>query len=173
MIMNKTWVMIVLFLLSIGSSLIAQDKPVATIYPKSVGYLSVVHPLITLDKNGISTNFKDYYIVGFPTGIHIYTNEKFGYSLEVVPFIKVINGTSKVYNILFHPGLIFRFPKKWTLYTRLAFETSGRYGFTPAISKVVYKSKKSNVFLTLPIPLRFGNELAASAGIAILAGLTF
>ncbi|MBK7800340.1 MAG: hypothetical protein KA767_01665 [Saprospiraceae bacterium] len=151
----------------------AQEKPTASEYPKIVGYLAVVHPLLTIDKDGFSSNFTNYYHVGFPTGIHVYSSKNFGYSLEIVPFIKVINGEASANNILIHPGLIFRFPQKWTLYTRLAFETSGRFGLTPAISKVVYKSNHHNFFITVPFPLRLGNKQSASFGIALLGGLTF
>lgn len=151
----------------------AQEKPPASGYLKVVGYIAVIHPIITFDKNGHTTNFSDSYTVGFPTGIHIFKSERFGYSLEVVPFIKSAGGTSKVYNVLFHPGLVFRFPKNWILYTRMAFETAGRYGFTPSISKVVYKTKNNNFFVTVPAPLRFGNDKPVSIGLGLQMGLTF
>ena len=151
----------------------AQEKAAATSYLKVVGYIAVVHPIITFDKNGHTTNFSDSYTVGFPTGIHIFKSARFGYSLEVVPFIKSADGSSKVNNVLFHPGLVFRFPKSWILYTRMAFETSGRYGFTPSISKVVYKTKNNNFFVTVPAPLRFGNDKPVSIGLGLQMGLTF
>jgi len=163
-----------LFVILIGfTASQAQEKPAASGYPKVVGYMAVIHPIITLDKNGNTTNFSDGYTVGFPTGIHILKSDRFGYSFEVVPFIKSADGTSKVNNVLFHPGLIFRFPKSWILYTRMAFETSGRYGFTPSISKIVYKAKYNNFFVTIPVPLRFGNDKPASIGFGLQMGLTF
>ena len=152
---------------------LAQEKPITSGYPKVVGYIAVIHPIITFDKKGHTTNFRDSYTVGFPTGIHIIKSDRFGYSLEVVPFIKSEDGTSKVYNVLFHPGLLFRFPKGWILYTRMAFETAGRYGFTPSISKVVYKTRNNNFFVTVPVPLRFGNDKPASIGLGLQMGLTF
>ncbi len=161
------------FVLVIYTPIHAQQSPPVLAYPKPVGYFAVIHPIITFDKNGSYTNFNDSYTIGFPTGIHIYRSEKFGYSLEIVPFIKAQDGTSKVNNVLFHPGLVFRFPKSWILYTRLAFETSGRYGFTPSISKVVYKTKANNFFVTVPTPLRFGNDQPTSIGIGVQIGLTF
>lgn len=151
----------------------AQEKQAATAYPKVVGYIAVIHPIITFDRNGHTTNFIDSYTVGFPTGIHILKNDRFGYSFEVVPFINSSGGTSKVSNVLFHPGLVFRFPKSWVLYTRMAFETSGRYGFTPSISKIVYKTKNNNFFVTVPVPLRFGNDKPSSFGGGLQLGLTF
>lgn len=155
------------------SSSQAQEKSITSNYPKVVGYLSVVHPLITFDKNGNTSNFNGSYTVGFPTGINILKSDTFGYSFEVVPFINSSNGTSKVNNMLFHPGLLFRYPKSWTLYTRMAFETSGRYGFTPSISKIVYKAKNTNFFVSVPVPLRFGNDKPASIGFSFQMGLTF
>lgn len=151
----------------------AQEKASTSDYPKVIGYIAIIHPIITFDKKGHTTNFSDSYTVGLPAGIHIYKSDRFGYSLEVVPFIKSADGTSKVYNVLFHPGLVFRFPKSWTLYTRMAFETAGRYGFTPSISKVVYKTKNNNFFVTVPAPLRFGNDKPVSIGLGLQIGLTF
>lgn len=150
----------------------AQSKQLVSGYPKPVGYFAVIHPIITFDKNGHTTNFDGSYTVGFPTGIHVLKSDRFGYSLEVVPFIKAQNGTSKVYNVLFHPGLLFKFSGNWILYTRAAFETSGRYGFTPALSKVVYKTKSNNFFVTVPVPFRFGNNQPASFGCGLQLGLT-
>lgn len=151
----------------------AQEKPTTSGCPKVVGYIAVIHPIITFDKNGHTTNFSDSYSVGFPTGIHIFKSDRFGYSFEVVPFIKSADGISKVNNVLFHPGLVFQFTKSWTLYTRMAFETAGRYGFTPSISKIVYKAKHNNFFVTVPVPLRFGNDKPASIGRGLQMGLTF
>lgn len=146
-----------LLIILIGcSKSMAQDKPSTSAYLKVVSYIAVIHPINTFYKNGHTTNFRDSYTVGFPTGIHILKSDRFGYSLEVVTFIKSEDGTSKVNNVLFHPGLLFRFPGNWSLYTRMAFETSGRYGFTPSISKIVYRARHNNFFVTVPVPLCFG-----------------
>ena len=167
-------VILVLLIVTTGvNSVVGQDKPTNNEYPKVIGYISVVHPIITFDKNGNTLNFDGGYTLGFPAGINILKNEKFGYSLEVVPFINASNGNDKVNNVLFHPGLLFRYPKNWTLYTRMAFETSGRYGVTPSISKIVYKAKNTNLFVSMPVPLRFGNQKPASIGVALQMGLTF
>lgn len=172
--MQKTIeIIFALILITAVDSVFGQDKVANNGYPKIMGYISVVHPIITFDKNGNTLNFDDGYIVGFPTGINILKNEKFGYSLEVVPFINAYNGNDRVNNVLFHPGLLFRYPKNWTLYTRMAFETSGRYGVTPSLSKIVYKAKSTNLFVSMPLPLRFGNQKPASIGVALQMGLTF
>lgn len=49
---------------------------------------------------------------------------------------------------------------------KMAFETSGRYGFTPILNKIIKKNKYSNYFVALPLPLRFGNNLPTSAIVA-------
>lgn len=151
----------------------AQNPVPENTYPKTLGYISVVHPLVTFDESGTTTNFTDSYIVGFPVGIHILKSDKFGFSLEIVPFIKSNSSSDKVSNVLIHPGVMFRLPKSWTIYTRMAFETSGRYGITPSISKMLYKGKSSSVFASVPFPLRFGNNKPVSVGVSFQFGLTF
>lgn len=151
----------------------AQNIEPTNNYPKTVGYFSVVHPLVTVDESGTITNFTDSYVVGFPTGVHIIKNDKFGFSLEIVPFIKSNSSSDKVYNVLIHPGIFFRLPENWNIYTRMAFETSGRYGITPAVNKVLYKGKNCNIFATVPFPLRFGNNKPVSIGVGFQFGLSF
>lgn len=166
------------FILSIGFTFLmfklsAQNTEPVNTYPKTVGYISIVHPLVTFDESGTTTNFTDSYVVGFPTGIHVIKNDKFGFSFEIVPFIKSNSSSDKVYNVLIHPGVFFRLPKNWNIYTRAAFETSGRYGITPAVNKVLYKGKNCNFFATVPFPLRFGNNKPVSVGVSFQFGLSF
>jgi hypothetical protein len=151
----------------------AQNIEPVNNYPKTGGYFSIVHPLVTFDEYKTTTNFTDSYVVGFPTGINITKNEKFGFSLEVVSFIKSSNNSDKVTNVLIHPGIFFRLPKNWNIFTRIAFETAGRYGITPAINKILYKGKNCNVFATVSFPLRFGNNKPVSIGAGFQFGLSF
>ncbi|MGX7668443.1 hypothetical protein [Flavobacterium pedocola] len=151
----------------------AQKDSVAVNFPQIKGYFSAVHPIVTIDKQHTKFNFTEDYVVGFPTGINIIKNEYFGYSFEVVPFIKAENGKDKVSNVLFHPGLLFRYKHGFTFITRLAFETAGRYGFTVVFNKVVVKSKNVNYFIATPIPIRFGNEKPVSIGAGLQFGATF
>ena len=65
-----------------------------TTYPKITGYFGVVHPIVTFAENQTSLNFRDYYAVGFPTGINIWKSSKIGFSFEIVPNIKAEDGTS-------------------------------------------------------------------------------
>lgn len=143
-------------------------------YPKVQGFFCVVEPLVTIDKNETVYNFSNgAYTIGFPFGINILTSNTSGFSLEIVPFIKSANGTSKTSNVLFHPGYMFRKKHGFTIVTRAAFETSGRYGATVTFSKVVAKTKTNNIFIATPIPFRFGNEKPASVGFNVLLGITF
>ena len=45
-----------------------------TTYPKITGYFGILHPIVTVNKDVTTVNFKDYYAVGFPTVINIWKN---------------------------------------------------------------------------------------------------
>jgi hypothetical protein len=153
------------------SSSIAQQA--TTTYPKISGYVGIVHPIVTFSKEGTVTNFKDFYIGGLPTGINIWKSAKIGFSAEFVPFIRADKTGSKMNNFLFHPGVLVSLGKGWTFAGRAAFETMGRYGFTPVINKIVKKNKNSGYFVAVPLPVRFGNEHPASFAIGFQFGITF
>ncbi|GAC1312968.1 MAG: hypothetical protein NVSMB24_35470 [Mucilaginibacter sp.] len=143
-------------------------------YPKVVGYLSFIVPIVTIDENATTTNFsKGTFSIGFPVGINVLYSDKFGFSYEFTPTIKSTGGTSKMSNLLFDPGTMFRFDHGFTIITRLAFETSGRYGFTPVFNKVYLHTKDVNYFVALSTPARFGNGLPASIGLNVQFGFTF
>ncbi len=142
-------------------------------YPKTTGYMSIVHPIVTAYTNETVYNFTNDYTVGFPVGINILKSDKLGFSFEITPFIKANATTSLMSNLLFHPGVILRFPKGVSVNNRLAFETSGRFGYTLVLSKVVAKTAQHNFFVAMPFPLRWGNNKAFSAGVGLQAGITF
>jgi hypothetical protein len=144
-----------------------------TVYPRIAAYVGIIHPLVIADKNGTHTNFDGFYTVGMPTGINVWKTAKVGFSFEVVPFVRAENGISKMNNFLFHPGVLAALGKGFTFVGRAAFETGGRYGFTPIINKVVKKNKHSNYFVAIPVPVRFGNDKPASATVAFQFGLGF
>ena len=73
-------------------------------FPQIKGYVGLVHPLYTFSSEGGQPNFRDYYIVGNPWGINIWKTKKFGVSFEFTPFLRVDDRSSKVSNVLFHPG---------------------------------------------------------------------
>lgn len=142
-------------------------------YPKIAGYVGILHPIATFSSSGTETNFTNYYTAGMPVGINIWKSSKIGFSTEFVPTIRVENGTSKMVNFTFHPGILLSLGKGWTFAGRAAFETSGRYGLTPVLNKVVVKGKSSSLFAALPIPIRFGNSRSASLAIGFQFGLAF
>lgn len=161
----------VFFVFLFSFSLFSQQP--STTYPRTVGYLSIVHPIFSIYQNETVYNFKNDYTVGFPVGINILKSDKIGFSFEITPFIKSVNGNSSVSNLLFHPGIILRFPKNFSINNRLAFETGGRYGYTAVFSKVVAKTKMNNFFIAVPVPFRFGNNKLMSIGAGIQLGITF
>lgn len=150
------------------------NKNLATsTYPKVTGYLGILHPIITFTNTQTTTNFNNHYTVGLPTGINIIKSDKIGFSLEFVPLIKIENGVSKMNNFLFHPGVLFPVGKGFTLVGRAAFETSGRFGVTPVINKVVKKNENSKYYIALPMPLRFGNDKPTSFTLGFQFGIAF
>lgn len=150
----------------------AQAPPPVT-YPKVAGYVGIIHPLVTFSKDGTTTNFDGYYVVGMPTGINIWKSAKIGFSAEFVPFVRAENGTSRMSNFLFHPGVLVALGKGFTFAGRAAFETSGRYGFTPVLNYAVKKNKNSNYFVAVPVPVRFGNDHPTSVTIGFQFGIAF
>jgi len=144
-----------------------------TTYPKITGYFGVMHPIVTISSEQTNLNFRDYYAVGFPTGINIWKSSKIGFSFEVVPNIKVQGASDKVTNLLFHPGVLVALGKGYTFAGRAAFESSGRYGFTPVINKTVIKSENCSYFVAVPLPVRFGNDHPATFTVGFQFGIAF
>jgi hypothetical protein len=134
--------------------------------------------MLTINKNETTTEFENATTIGFPVGVNIYYSEKFAFSFEITPSVQwshPSNGpaTSKTSNLLFDPGPMFRFKHGFNIITRLAFETQGRYGFTPVFNKVYLQTKAVNYFVALSIPATFGNSQPASVGLNLQIGFTF
>jgi hypothetical protein len=145
-----------------------------TKYPKVVGYLSFILPLETLQSGTFTPNFDHHTTsIGFPVGINVLYSDRFGFSYEFTPTVKASGGSSKMSNLLFDPGTMFRFDHGFTIITRLAFETSGRYGFTPVFNQVYARTKAVNYFVALSLPNRFGNADPYSMGLNLQIGFTF
>lgn len=138
---------ILFFMLSGYSSSKLYAQKEAEVYPKIKGSVGIVHPLVTFTSEETTTNFKDYYIVGMPIAINIWKNKKIGFSFEIVPTIKSDKEISKVNNVLIHPGILIRLKHEFTFAGRVAFETSGRYGFTPVLSKAIGIHKDYNYYV--------------------------
>jgi hypothetical protein len=161
----------IVFLFATLLSVTAQQQPPA--YPKLAGYVGILHPLVTFNRDGRTTNFNNAYTGGMPVGINIWKTSKIGFSAEFVPFIRAAEGKSSMSNFLFHPGVLIALGKGWTFAGRAAFETSGRYGFTPVINKIVKKNRHSGYFVAIPVPVRFGNEHATSFTVGFQFGIVF
>ncbi|WKL44101.1 hypothetical protein [Flavobacterium sp. ZE23DGlu08] len=144
-----------------------------TTYPKITGYFGVVHPIVTFSEDETTLNFKDYYAVGFPTGINIWKNSKIGFSFEIVPNIRAEDGISKVNSLLFHPGVLVALGNGYTFAGRAAFETNGRYGVTPVFNKTVIKNANSSYYVAIPLPVRFGNDHPANFTVGFQFGIAF
>ncbi|HEY5325676.1 MAG TPA: hypothetical protein VIJ27_01645 [Mucilaginibacter sp.] len=142
-------------------------------YPKVVGYLSFILPLVSVSNTTTYDFSKGTSSIGFPIGINVLYSDRFGFSYEFTPTIKASGGTSKMSNLLFDPGPMFRFECGFTFISRLAFETSGRYGFTPVFNQVYLRTKDVNYFVAMSLPTRFGNSAAASIGLNLQIGFTF
>ena len=150
------------------------NSPAQVVYPKVVGYVSFILPMVTFTNAATTTNFSNHTSsIGFPFGVNVLYSAKFGFSYEITPTIKASGGTSKTSNVLFDPGTMFRFSHGFTIISRLAFETSGRYGFTPVFNQVYARTKDVNYFVAVSLPARFGNNETASLGINLQIGFTF
>jgi hypothetical protein len=144
-----------------------------TTYPKITGYFSILQPLTTLSGGNFAGNFGNVYVIGFPFGVNLLKSDSFGISFEVAPAIRTEKNISKVSTILFHPGAMFRFKHGFTFIGRMAFETSGRFGVTPVFNQVIKKGKDASLFVSVPFPVRFGNDQPTLIGTGLQLGVSF
>ena len=142
-------------------------------YPKVTGYFSVIQPVTTWTKAGFLSNFGNIYAVGFPFGVNILKSDEFGVSFEIAPTIRTEKNISKVSTVLFHPGAMFRFKHGFTFIGRMAFESSGRFGVTPVFNQVIKKGKDASLFVSVPVPVRFGNAQPMSVSTGLQLGVSF
>ena len=172
-ITNWSILLILFFILAgqFSSKLYAQND--VEIFPKIRGAIGIIHPIVTFSSEKTTTNFRDYYSVGMTMAINVWKNKKIGYSLELVPIIKSDDEISKVSNVIIHPGILVRLKNDFTFIGRVAFETSGRYGITPILSKVLYKHKDTNYAVSLPVALRFGNNKTAALTLGLQFAVSF
>ncbi len=138
-----------------------------------VGYMSVLLPVLSVDNKTTTTNFSKNTIICFPIGINALYSDKFGFSFEITPTLKINDTSSKISNFLFDPGLMFRFKNGFTIIPRLAFETSGRYGITQVFNKIIKRTKLLNYFAATSIPFRLGNSSPSSVGLNVQFGFIF
>jgi hypothetical protein len=147
-------------------------------YPQAKGYLSFIIPWVTVQGKTVTPEFKTATTIGFPFGVLVLYSATFGFSFEITPSIMYQHQTgkspaSKTSNVLFDPGPMFRFKHGWTFIPRLAFETSGRYGVTPVLNKIVARTKAVNYFVAVSTPMRAGNSAPTSIGANLQIGFIF
>jgi len=172
--MSKYLLAALLFFILNNNNAFAQTNNSSPTYPQIKGLVSVVQPIVTFDKNGHTFNFSNKsYTVIFPIAILILKSDKIGFAFEVAPVIKFDTVTSKVTNLVFDPAVIFRLKHGYNFVTRVAFETSGRYGFTPVFAKTIIKRPYVNYFVDVGAPVRFGNTKPASIGLTFQFGVIF
>lgn len=146
---------------------------IAPAYTEVKGYTALVVPVYTFSNDGNILNGKNNFVIGNAWGINIWKSKRFGYSFELTPFLKIDNKDSKVSNILFHPGILYKLGHEYTFIGRPAYETSGRYGFTPIINKVVKRTGHNSFYVAVILPVRFGNSLAPSLTPGFQLGIGF
>jgi hypothetical protein len=189
--MRKAILFLCLFLSLSTTSLYAQTQQPASApalqtasalpsqtYPYVKGYLSFIIPWVTLQGSTVTPEFKTTTTIGFPFGVLVYYSATFGFSFEITPSILYEHQTgkspaSKTSNVLFDPGPMFRLKHGWTIISRLAFETSGRYGVTPVLNKTIARTKAVNYFVAVSAPMRAGNSAPTSIGGNLQIGFIF
>jgi hypothetical protein len=173
---RKRLLWLILLIASFTPELFSQIQLAKPTYPKVVGYLSFILPMVTVNKNTTTNDFTggiNNFAIGFPVGVNVIYSEHFGFSYEITPTVQASPSTTKTSKILFDPGPMFRFSHGFTIITRLAFETAGRYGFTPVFNEIYARSKYVNYFVALSVPARFGNNELPSVGLNLQIGFIF
>lgn len=152
----------------------AQDKPNPTEVARVTGYFSYLMPLVKFQDGESTSNFSGGYAMGFPAGFILATKSgRYGYIFELVPIIVFSDGSSRMDNLVFNPGIQFHLPKGWNFNALASFETSGRYGLTPVISKTLRVGEFTSWFATVPVPVRFGADRPTSLEFALQLGFAF
>jgi hypothetical protein len=164
------FLLVTIFLLPING--LCQIKEQNT-QQKVTGYVGILHPIVTANSKGMHTNFEHVYAVGIPVGVNLWKSERIGFSVEFVPLIQASDSNTKMSNILFHPGAVFKIGNGFSIAVRLAFEQSGRYGFTQVLNKTVIKKKTHSCFIAVPLPVRFGNDQPPSISAGFQFGIAF
>jgi hypothetical protein len=173
---RKIFLLVAPLLLSSAIPVFSQSQVPPPVYPKVVGYLSFILPMVTANKDKTSNDFSggfNEFAIGFPVGVNVLYSAHFGFSYEITPTIQAAPGSTKTSKILIDPGPMFRFSHGFTIIPRLAFETAGRYGFTPVFNEVYARTKLANYFVALSLPARFGNNELPTIGLSLQLGLIF
>jgi hypothetical protein len=152
---------------------IVTGSPEVPAYPKIGTYMVLFLPVVSTNNKTTAWNFSGTFSIGLATGVNILYSDQFGFSFDLSPIITTTKGLSKVSNLIFDPGPIFRFKKGYGMITRIAFETAGRFGESTVFYKLFTPSKKTSLVVSAGIPIRFGNNLPASVGASLFFGISF
>ncbi len=171
--LNKIILILFLGIQTLGFAQTTAEEKKEEHKPEIVTFVGILHPIATFTSPENHYNFKDYYVVAFPVGINFWKTHTRGFSFEIVPTIKTENGLSKASNITFHPGFLGRINQNTTYSIRAGFETSGRYGITPILTKILARQDGLSYFASATFPLRTGNNLPISLAPGILVGIAF
>ena len=164
---------VILGLLFFCCSKVHAQDPVPQAYPRVMMYMSVSEPLIFFSGGRFSNNFSHGSNITFPVGVNLLKSDEFGISFEISPSIHIEKGLAKTNGLLFHPGTMFRFKHGFTLITRAAFDSNGRFGFTPVYNFIIHRTKLCNYFIAASNPVRFGNNQPSSIGLNFQIGTAF
>ncbi|QDH78563.1 hypothetical protein FKX85_05765 [Echinicola soli] len=141
---------------------------------KISGYAGYVQPIASFSDGKVTSSFSNGYSMAMAFGLNIVKSSHIAYSFEVDPIIHFGPTESKVSNLLIQPGIILKERNGYSIAPRLAFETSGRFGFAFSTSKVFYRADSYNFFLLLSFPsVRFGNNAPTSVGASMALGMGF
>ncbi|HWZ16410.1 MAG TPA: hypothetical protein VNW95_14315 [Mucilaginibacter sp.] len=168
----KGIVAFLLLCLAVKTSIAQETQPPSN-YPRVTGFFAVLVPVGTFNSNGFTANFSKSTALGMPFGFNLLKSDHLGFSMEMVPFMLSQNGSTKMNYMLFHPGVMFRFPHGFTITPRLAFQTDGRYGFTPVFGKIISVQKDYQLYISLSEPVRYGSNLPGSYTTAVQFGISF
>lgn len=171
----KKCLFLVALLIGVGSfDALAQDKPDPQEVARITGYFSYLNPLVKFQDGETWNNFRDGYVMGFPFGLILATKSgRYGYIVELVPILSFTGGSSRMDNLVANSGIQFHIPGGWNFNALASFETSGRFGVTPVISKTLRVGEYSTWFVTMPVPIRVGNDRPASLEFALQLGFAF
>ncbi|NJN33626.1 MAG: hypothetical protein HC817_04600 [Saprospiraceae bacterium] len=134
------------------------SAPVVQPDAKVSSYIGIVHPLVTFQGGKKpAINFDGFYQVGVSTAVIVKRSPKFAYNFEIIPFVRRQNGTARLANVLFHPGVTFFLKNNYSFTSRIGLETNGRFGFSTVFGKTVWKGKFNNFSVVVPILFRFGS----------------
>ncbi len=109
------------FLFSVPAAIFGQSvspvnmPPQAPAYPMVVAYTCIFLPIVSTNSKTTTWNFSNTYSIGLATGINILYSDRFGLSFDLTPVVTTTDGTSKVANLIFDPGAIFRLKKGFAL----------------------------------------------------------